>query len=101
MKRWLVAAWVLAWTPFVVTGCGGGAERSADAVETARLSLVDCTTYNGYTAALAEATVDCTGTIGPGSFSVDALGLLSRNFSACTIAGAGDTLLRIDRLLSL
>ena len=35
--------------------------------------LVNCTTYNGYTAALAEATIDCIGTIGPDSFGVDAI----------------------------
>jgi hypothetical protein len=62
--------------------------------------LVDCTSYNGYTAALAEATIDCIGTVRPDTFVVDALGLLTRNFSTCTV-GSGDPLLRIDRLLSL
>jgi hypothetical protein len=84
-------------------GCGGSkADRSSvDDFATVSQPLVDCTTYNGYTAAIAEATIDCVGTIGPGSFSVDLLGLLSRNFSVCTVPGSGDALLRIDRLLSL
>ena len=43
-----------------------------------------------------------TGETGSGkSLVVDALGLLVRNFSACTVPGGGDPLLRIDRLLSL
>jgi hypothetical protein len=86
-----------------LAACGGpGADRSQiDDVATVSQPLVDCTTYNGYTAAIAEATIDCVGTIGPDSFGIDALGLLSRNFSVCTVPGGGDPLLRIDRLLSL
>jgi len=87
-----------------LTACGGTGPDPAptDHVATAApLELVDCTTYNGYTAALAEATIDCTGTIGPHSFFVDGLGLLARNFSTCTLPSGGDPLLRLDRLLSL
>src|SRR5882724_3784313 len=88
------------------TGCGGGAAdrdepAASDTVSTSQ-ALLDCTTYDGYTAALAEATIECTGTIGPNSFAVDLLsGLLGRRFSACTVPGAVDSLLLIDRLLSL
>jgi len=63
--------------------------------------LVDCKPYDGYTAAIAEATIDCIGTIGPDSFLVNALGLLVRRFSVCTLPGPVDSLLRVDRLLSL
>ena len=94
----VLVAWAL-----TTTGCGSAApdRSSTDRVSTDLLGLVDCTTYNGYTAALAEATVDCTGTIGPNSFDIDVLGLLSRNFSTCTGPGGDESLLRIDRLLSL
>jgi hypothetical protein len=89
-----------------MTGCGGGASGhdSTDTTDTVTTSqaLIDCSTYDGYTAALAEATIDCTGTIGPNSFAVDlSSGLLGRRFSACTLPGTVDSLLRIDRLLSL
>ena len=89
-----------------MSGCGGGASGhdSTDTTDTVTTSqaLIDCSTYDGYTAALAEATIDCTGTIGPNSFAVDVLtGLLGRRFSACTLPGTVDSLLRIDRLLSL
>jgi hypothetical protein len=85
------------------TGCGQAPpdRSSTDGVAAVSQRLVDCTTYNGYTAAIAEATIDCVGTIGPSSFGVDSLGLLSRNFSTCTVPSTDDPLLRLDRLLSL
>jgi hypothetical protein len=102
MARSFIPAVVLTCSAAFVTACGDVPAAPHPAEEVAALlPLVDCTTYNGYTAALAEATIDCIGTIGPDTFVVDALGLLVRNFSTCTVPGGGDPLLRIDRLLSL
>jgi hypothetical protein len=101
MIRRLVAHRVGVLTLVALAGCGGGARRDSSDTAAVSQGLVDCTTYNGYTAALAEATIDCVGTIGPDSFGVDPSGLLGRRFSACTVPGEVDSLLRIDRLLSL
>jgi hypothetical protein len=103
MTRSFVCIGLFAWFMTLSVGCGGtdSDRRAIDDIGGTSERLVDCTTYNGYTAALAEATIDCIGTIGPGTFGVDGLGLLGRNFSACTVPGGGDPLLRIDRLLSL
>jgi len=102
MVRLLTVAWILVLTIVAVTGCGGGASgRDSSNTMTVTQGLVDCKSYDGYTAAIAEATIDCIGTIGPDSFVVNALGLLVRGFSACTPPGDVDSLLRIDRLLSL
>jgi hypothetical protein len=102
MARLLVRAWLFALTTVGLAGCGAGFDGDAPGeVSFAVLGLAGCTTYNGYTAALAEATIDCIGTIGPDSFAVDPGGRLGRSFSACTLPGEGDPLLRIDRLLSL
>jgi hypothetical protein len=102
MVRVLVCAWVILLTIVGLSGCSGDAS-GPDSTETTAVSqgLVDCTTYNGYTAAMAEATIDCIGTIGPDSFAVGPSGLLGRSFPACTLPGSVDSLLRIDRLLSL
>jgi hypothetical protein len=102
MVRLLTVAWILVLTIVTVTGCGGGASgRDSSDTMTATQGLVDCKSYDGYTAAIAEATIDCIGTIGPDSFVVNALGMLVRGFPACTLPGDVDSLLRIDRLLSL
>jgi hypothetical protein len=53
-----------------------------DATRASALTLQRCSTLNGYTAALAEATIACTGTIGPDSFNADS-GWLVRNFNQC------------------
>jgi hypothetical protein len=64
-----------------------------------RIGVQDCTSFNAYESALATFTVDCLGTITPDSFSVNADGILSRNFSSCPL---DPTRLRpIDSLLSL
>ena len=60
---------------------------------------LDCTSFNGYTAALATSTVDCLGTLRPDSFKVTAEGLLARNFSSCSVDAT--RLADIDALLSL
>ena len=113
MIRTMAATRLVALTIVAVgaTGCGSPSGRDSTDTVTAPLGLVDdvaksptadCSTYDGYTAALAEATIDCTGTIGPTSFAVDPLsGLLGRGFTACALPSNVDQLLRIDRLLSL
>src|SRR5262249_54033293 len=100
--RFVVSVCVITMTVVVVMGCGGQpSDRSRTDPATVSQGLVDCTNYNGYTAAIAEATIDCIGTVGPTSYGVDVAGLLQRSFSACTLPGTVDSLLRIDRLLSL
>ena len=59
----------------------------------------DCSAFDGYTAALATATVDCLGTIRPDSFRVDEQGFLRRSFNACSVDAT--RLGKIDSLLSL
>lgn len=75
----------------------------AASVATARSELTaigqDCSAFNGYTAALATATVDCLGTIRPDSFRVDEQGVLRRSFNACSVDAT--RLSKIDALLSL
>jgi len=64
-----------------------------------RIGVQDCSSFNAYMAALAANTVDCLGTITPDSFSVNADGILRRNFTSCPL---DPTRLRpIDSLLSL
>jgi hypothetical protein len=64
-----------------------------------RIGVQDCTSFDAYESALATDTVDCLGTISPDSFSVNADGILKRNFTSCPL---DPTRLRpIDSLLSL
>ena len=63
------------------TGVGEVALGQGDA--NIRISVQDCSEFNGYAAALASFTVDCLGTIDQSSFTVSADGSLSRNFNAC------------------
>jgi hypothetical protein len=64
-----------------------------------------CSFLNNYTAAIAEATIACTGTLGPDSLAVGASGLLQRNFGQCSasVSPASSTQLMqtVDDLLSL
>src|ERR1041385_2190644 len=64
-----------------------GSEHGAAVVDnpSVRASNVveECAGYNGFTAALATATVECLGTIDQRSFVLDANGFLARNFSDC------------------
>jgi hypothetical protein len=68
-------------------------------------TIPECSAYRGYTGALAKATIDCLGTVGPFLYGVNEKGLLERRFDACTSGGTNRLespgLLRIDRLLSL
>jgi hypothetical protein len=61
-----------------------------------------CAPYDAYTAALAEYTIACTGTIGPESFVVES-GILRRTFDRCIARGSllDVTLRDIDDLLKL
>ena len=81
-------------------------------IATDRLSSVEdnspeCSSYRGYTAALAKATIDCLGTVGPSLYGLSEKGLLERRFDECLTGGPASLsvkpagLLRIDRLLSL
>src|SRR5438477_387013 len=65
-----------------------------------------CDRYEAYSSALAEFTVDCTGSIGPDSFLVDPRGFLRRNFQSCiprlsTRNDQRNPLKDVDALLSL
>jgi hypothetical protein len=64
-----------------------------------RISVQDCTEYNGIAAALATFTVDCLGTIDGKSFTVNADGFLTRTFDQCPLNQS--KLESIDGLLSL
>jgi hypothetical protein len=99
----LVFVFVVLSTTLATVGCAGSAWSDEDAnhaVSPISQALQGCTGYDSYTAAIAEATIDCMGTIGPQSFEVGASGSLQRTFQACTQGGDAE-LLRIDRLLSL
>jgi hypothetical protein len=65
----------------------------------------DCGVMNHYTAAIAEATIACTGTLGPDSFTVGSSGRLERNFTQCSSSVSASTAVElrqtIDDLLSL
>jgi hypothetical protein len=115
MTRWIICAIGLAWA---VAGCGG---TGADGTTTAALGSVQqaastCKNYDGYTAALAEATIDCLGAIGPNDYTTDAAGatgFLFPTFDSCPAevieppppehpnARRVPAMLRIRRLLSL
>jgi hypothetical protein len=85
-----------------------GGEQARPLSESARVTLpasqisadgLDCSSFNGYTASLATATVDCLGTMRPDSFQVTTDGFLKRNFSSCALDAT--RLSTIDGLLSL
>ena len=59
-----------------------------------------CADYGGFTALLAEATIACTGTIGPESFEVQN-GLLRNRFTTCTSAPEKEKLEKVTKLLRL
>src|SRR5260370_10150497 len=105
MSRWIVYTFVLAWA---AAGCSApGAGGSTEALATVRQAATSCKSYDGYTAALAEATIACLGAIGPFDYTTDMLGLLTPAFDRCPAevqppTGApSPALLRIRRLLSL
>jgi hypothetical protein len=77
----------------------GGEIATGNGNANIRISVQDCDEFNGITAALATFTVDCTGTIGPDSYSQTTDGILSRNFTSCSRDPS--KLASIDQLLSL
>src|SRR5260221_6392368 len=83
----------------------GGADLATLASQTPDASSPDCRSYKSYTAALAKATIDCQGTVGPFLYGLNEKGLLERRFESChektsTLSDSA-MLLHIDRLLSL
>jgi hypothetical protein len=60
-----------------------------------------CADYSGLTALLAEATVGCTGTIGPESFEINQNGLLQNKFTTCTVGPDKENLERVTKILRL
>jgi hypothetical protein len=87
-------------TPSISSG-PSGSEKAGPGQSDASNSVDarDCSSFDVYESALATQTVDCLGTIGPESFSVNADGFLRRNFDSCPL---DPSLLRpIDSLLSL
>jgi hypothetical protein len=67
MGRWVICAVVLAWA---VTGCSGAADDHGprESLASVTQAASTCKNYDGYTAALAEATIDCRGSIGPNDY---------------------------------
>lgn len=107
------ANWQLVLLGWVLAGCSANpGEQSPEQVDllgqSALVTLpasdisavgLDCSSFNGYTAALATSTVDCLGTIRPDSFKLSADGVLLRNFSSCSLDAT--RLSAIDAVLSL
>lgn len=60
-----------------------------------------CVGYGGLTALLGEATVQCTGTIGPKSFTVDDKGMLRNTFTTCSNAPEKENYERVTKLVQL
>src|SRR4051794_22976236 len=103
MTRWIICAIVLA-----SVGCSAapGDTEVSENLASVQQAASTCKNYDGYTAALAEATIDCLGTVGPYDYTTDQDGLLAPTFERCP---ADDTnpkdgrtaLVRIRGLLSL
>jgi hypothetical protein len=105
MSRWIVCTFLLAWA---AAGCSApGPGGSTESLAIVRQAATSCKTYDGYTAALAEATIACLGAIGPFDYTTDALGLLAPTFDNCPAelrsptGATAPALVRIKRLLSL
>src|SRR5262249_40663517 len=102
MKRWLICMIILA-----SSACGGAPDPgTTEAIGSIQQAASTCASYDGYTAALAEATIDCLGAIGPLDYTTDAARLLSPAFDSCPAEAAppqrgASALMRIKRLLSL
>src|SRR5690242_14393605 len=67
------------------------------------IGVQDCSSYDSYTAALAELTVQCLGTLDPNNYGVTKDGVLAPRFQECTMADPkGQNRMRsIKQLLSL
>jgi hypothetical protein len=84
----------------LVCGCKATATGTICPSSQQATGLQVCADYNGYTAALAEATVACTGTIGPESFDAST-GVLRRTFDQCVGPQPKALLQDVDNLLIL
>jgi hypothetical protein len=82
----------------LLAGCGGASETPLPVAEVTQ--ALDCKMYDHYTAALADATIACTGTVGPDSFVVSERGFLRRTFQSCTTS-APNGLQNVDDLAGL
>src|SRR5262249_21160836 len=116
MSRWIICAIVLAWA---VTGCSGAGKDDGQRETLASVSQAasTCKNFDGYTAALAEATIDCQGTFGPDDYALGPAGSFWKGASTDTIVllptfkgcpndptppdGQSSAFTRIRRLLSL
>lgn len=67
---------------FTFVTAGGKVDLSRGRVNV-RIDVQDCQSFDTYSSSIAEAVVDCTGTIGPNSFALDDRGFLRRNFGEC------------------
>jgi hypothetical protein len=95
MTRFFRASlFALGFAATIIAGCGGppmspeemGSDLSnAELAKTAQIATPPpgCYIYNPFTSALAEFTIDCTGTVAPESFLADDKGYLRRGFQAC------------------
>ncbi|RYZ09136.1 MAG: hypothetical protein EOO73_05060 [Myxococcales bacterium] len=66
-----------------------------------RIGVQDCKAYDSYTAALAELTAECQGTVDPRLYSVSKDGLLTPAFDKCPNDSTGTVLRKIRQLLSI
>lgn len=66
-----------------------------------RIGVQDCAAYDSYTAALAELTAECQGTVDPRLYSVSKDGLLTPAFDKCPNDNTGTILTKIRQLLSV
>jgi hypothetical protein len=65
------------------------------------IGVQDCTAYDSYTAALADLTARCQGTVDPRLYSVSKDGLLAPAFDKCPNDETGTLLRKIRQLLSI
>lgn len=85
-------------------GCGSGKDRDQEPTTALAAPATECAPFNAYTAALAEATLACIGTLNPRAYAVDRnSGLLERKFPRChrDPQRQRDPLQEVDALLSL
>lgn len=74
-----------------------------DGAANIHIGVQDCSSYDAYSAALAELTVQCLGTLDPSSYGVNKEGLLAPRFEKCTLPDpkGQDRLRSIKQILSL
>lgn len=88
----------------VLVGCGNGSKREDAPTTQLAAQATECSMFNAYTAAIAESTLACIGTLNPRAFGVDRrTGMLERKFPRCDRDPdrKRDPLQEVDALLSL